>query len=138
MLHQRGVPRCCQRERDGIDRAEAVDDVESEAEWNMEARLLDSNVLQMADPLWIRCGLERTDFTFANMILKGNSIRRAVDCDLGHLPKLFGKRHFAHQIFDKAVSLRVVWDRDRTRECCGLSSCIDRNCEAERHCECEY
>src|SRR5580704_16741492 len=25
MLHQRGVPRCCQRKRDGIDRAEAVD-----------------------------------------------------------------------------------------------------------------
>jgi hypothetical protein len=57
----------------------------------MKARLLDSNVLQMADSLWIRCGLERTDFTFANMIFKGNSIRRSVDGDLGHLPKLFGQ-----------------------------------------------
>ena len=92
-----------------------MDDVKSEAEWDTKARLLDSNVLQMADPLWIRCGLERTDFTSANMILEGNSIRRAIDCDLGHLPKLFRKRHFAHQFFDEAVSLGVVRDRDRTR-----------------------
>ena len=106
VLGGRGVPTGGHGDGDGVDGAEAVDDVEAEEERNVEAALLDGDVLEAIDFGGVGEEEEGADGAGAHhRIHRGAWL--AEDRDLGHLAEFFGEGHLGDELVGELAGLGV-------------------------------
>ena len=102
-----GIPRGGQGEGHGVDGAEAVDDVEAEEDGDVEAGLVDSDVLEVIDARGVGDEEEGADAAGADFGF-GGGVVRGVEGDLAHLADLLFEGHAVEEVFDEA-GLGGVW-----------------------------
>ena len=100
------IPTGGEGDRDGIDGAEAVDDVVAEEERNVEAALFDGYVLEAVDLGCVGDEEEGADGAGAGELF-GGARGWAVEGDLGHLAELFGEGHFGDELVGEGAGFCI-------------------------------
>ena len=103
-----GIPGGGHSEGDGEDGAEAVDDVEAEDEWDMEAGVVDGEMLEAVDLCGVGDEEQRADLIFGDGRLEGAGGGEVEE--LVELGELLFRGHLLEQTGGALVDGRVVAD----------------------------
>ena len=122
LFFNRRVPRCGHGDGNRKDGAEAVDDVEAEDERDVQARLLDRDVLELVDHSGIGNEEQRAELAFGDGAF--DLVGFAKHELLAELADFFLEGHLLEERGDAGVNL-LVRDLAGRRSSCGDGRCLD-------------